>query len=190
MEHRDYRKGEIVAASGHPLDHLIVVAHGRLNLVYSTASGREQTVRSLGPGEFLGEMALFYDAVLEGDVIAAEDSAVCVLPRKAVKEVLNHPAALLRLVEEMARRLSQAEQLIADIGLKEVGQRLAAELVRLAQASPGNLSITVPMPWSQLAARLGTTPETLSRRLGSLPTKIIRQTGEGRYSSDLERDPR
>jgi CRP-like cAMP-binding protein len=189
MEHRDYRKGEIVAASGYPLDHLIVVAHGRLNLVYSTASGREQTVRSLGPGEFLGEMALFYDAVLEGDVIAAEDSAVCVLPRKAVKEVLNHPAALLRLVEEMARRLSQAEQLIADIGLKEVGQRLAAELVRLAQASPGNLSITVPMPWSQLAARLGTTPETLSRRLGSLADQgIIRQTG-GRtvLILDLER---
>jgi CRP/FNR family transcriptional regulator len=45
------------------------------------------------------------------------------------------------------------------------------------------------MPWSQLAARLGTTPETLSRRLGSLADQgIIRQTG-GRtvLILDLER---
>lgn len=214
MEHRRYRKGDIVASGGSPLDHLIVVARGRLNLVCSTAGGREQIVRTLGPGEFLGEMALFHDAVLEGDVVAAEDTAVRVLPRKAVKEVLNHPSAFERLVEEQARRLTAAERLIADLGLREVGQRLAAELVRLAEADENRahregavrepragapqaggsrlgspITVTVPIPWSQLAVRLGTTPETLSRRLGALADQgVIRQL-EGRTVMilDLER---
>ena len=203
MEHRRFRKGEVIAVAGTPLDHLIVVAHGRLNIVHTTVGGREQVVRSLGPGEFLGEMALFYEAKLEGDVVAVEDSAACVLPRKAVQEVLQHPPAALKLVEEMAKRLASAEQLIADLGLKEVGQRLAAELVRLTESAahtpsapadtltdapadasssanpkPIPIPITVPAPWSHLASRLGTTPETLSRRLGSLADQgVIRQLG-------------
>lgn len=217
MEHRHFHKGDIVASAGSPLDHLIVVAHGRLNIVHTTVAGREQVVRSLGPGEFLGEMALFYETKLDGDVIAAEDSAACLLPRKAVQEVLQHPPAALKLVEEMAKRLASAEQLIADLGLKEVGQRLAAELVRLMEPAgvPPDVSagamaggptaakadvpadtpadtpadatirsahnqilVTVPVPWSHLASKLGTTPETLSRRLGSLADQgVIRQLG-------------
>lgn len=209
MEHRHFHKGDIVASAGSPLDHLIVVAHGRLNIVHTTVAGREQVVRSLGPGEFLGEMALFYETKLDGDVIAAEDSAACLLPRRAVQEVLQHPPAALKLVEEMAKRLASAEQLIADLGLKEVGQRLAAELVRLMEPAgmPPDVSagvptaakadakadvpadatirsahnqilVTVPVPWSHLASKLGTTPETLSRRLGSLADQgVIRQLG-------------
>ena len=181
MSHKHFRKGEVVASAGSTLDHLFVVARGRLNVVHTTAGGREQVVRTLGPGEFLGEMALFYESVLEGDVVAVEETDACVLPKQAVQEVLKNPAASLRLVEEMAKRLSTAEQLIADLGLREVGQRLAAELLRLApsgEQGPQGATVTVPVPWARLAAKLGTTPETLSRRLGTLADQgIIRQLG-------------
>jgi CRP-like cAMP-binding protein len=181
MRHLHFRKGEVVVPAGSILDRLYVVARGRLNVVHTSASGREQIVRTLGPGEFLGEMALFYKSVMEGDVVAAEETEACVLPRKAVQEILRNPEAALRLVEEMAKRLSAAEQLIADLGLREVGQRLAAELLRLATSglkTAEGIAVTIPAPWAEMAVRLGTTPETLSRRLGSLADQgIIRQTG-------------
>jgi CRP-like cAMP-binding protein len=181
MRHRVFRKGEVVVPAGSVVDCLYVVSRGRLNVVHTSASGREQVVRALGPGEFLGEMALFYDSVMEGDVVAAEETETCVLPRKAVAEILRNPEAALRLVEEMAKRLSAAEKLIADLGLREVGQRLAAELLRLApsgQKKPEGIIVSVPVPWAEMAVRLGTTPETLSRRLGALADRgIIRQTG-------------
>ncbi len=179
MDHRHFRKGEIVASAGSVLDHLFVVARGRLNVVHTTASGREQVVRSIGPGEFLGEMALFYESVLDGDIVAAADTDACMLPRYAVQQVLQNPAAALRLVEEMAKRLSTAEQLIADLGLREVGQRLAAELLRLVPEGvdgPDGVTVRLAVPWSRLAVKLGTTPETLSRRLGALSDQgVIRQ---------------
>lgn len=109
MRHRVFRKGEVVVPAGSVVDCLYVVSRGRLNVVHTSASGREQVVRALGPGEFLGEMALFYDSVMEGDVVAAEETETCVLPRKAVAEILRNPEAALRLVEEMAKRLSAAE---------------------------------------------------------------------------------
>jgi len=181
MRHQHYRKGEVVAAAGSTLDHLYVVARGRLNVVHTTAGGREQVVRSIGPGEFMGEMALFYETVLEGDIVAVEETDACVLPRQAVQEVLRNPEASLRLVEEMAKRLASAEQLIADLGLRDVGQRLAAELVRLAEGGRRDelgITVTLPVPWARLAVKLGTTPETLSRRLGSLADQgLIRQLG-------------
>jgi len=181
MRHKVYKKGEVVVPAGSVLDSLYVVHRGRLNVVYTSLSGREQIVRTLGPGEFLGELALFHETVMEGDVVAAEDTETCVLPRNAVSEVIRNPDAALRLVEELAKRLSAAEQLIADLGLREVGQRLAAEILRLAASgheTPEGTVVNISSSWAEMAVRLGTTPETLSRRLGNLADQgIIRQTG-------------
>ena len=182
MQHRHFAKGELVVGAGQPVAHLSVVARGRLNVVRTSAGGREQLIRSLGPGEFLGEMALFAPAAHEGALVAAEESECCLVPRQAMQAILQrHPDVTVRLVEALAQRLAEAEQLIADLGLKEVGGRLAAELLRLATgkpAGPEGVRIQVPVPWAELAVKLGTTPESLSRRLKALGEQgIIRQAG-------------
>jgi CRP/FNR family transcriptional regulator, anaerobic regulatory protein len=209
MFHRHFVRGEVVMAAGQPVTHLVVLARGRLNVVRTSAGGREQLLRALGPGEFLGEMGLFVPTVQEGDLVAAEESDCCLVPRQAMQAVLQrHPGVALRLVEALAQRLSEAEQLIGDLGLRDVGGRLAAELLRLAAGaaennpdSPravaeglnpagktsnrtgpvptaGGIRVQVPMPWAELAVKLGTTPESLSRRLKALGEQgIISQAG-------------
>ena len=77
MHHRRLRRGEIVLAHGTLIEHLVIVAEGELKLTRTTASGREQVIRVLGPGEFFGEMALFAQITLEGDLVAASDTSVC-----------------------------------------------------------------------------------------------------------------
>ncbi|MDF2626223.1 MAG: cAMP-binding protein [Symbiobacteriaceae bacterium] len=182
MHHRHFAKGELVVAAGQPVAHLVVVAHGRLKQVHVSASGREQVVRVLGPGDFLGEMALFAPAVHEQDLVAAEESDCCLVPREAVQALMRrHPDVAVRLVESLAQRLAEAEQLIVDLGLRDVGQRLAAELLRVARGEavggPG-ARVTIDGPWSELAVRLGTTPESLSRRLKALAAQgLITQAG-------------
>ena len=177
MHHAHFEKGELVVAAGAPVAHLVVVAHGRLKQVHVSAGGREQIVRLLGPGAFLGEMALFAPAVHEHDLVAAEASDCCLVPREAVQALMRrHPDVALRLVEALAQRLAEAEQLIVDLGLRDVGQRLAAELLRVA--GPAGGKVKMPGPWSELAVRLGTTPESLSRRLKALAEQgLISQEG-------------
>ncbi|HWI60526.1 MAG TPA: Crp/Fnr family transcriptional regulator [Symbiobacteriaceae bacterium] len=176
MRHRRFAKGELVAATGAPVAYLIVVANGRLKQVHVSAGGREQVVRLLGPGDFLGEMALFAPAVHEHTLLAAEESDCCLVPREAIQSLMRrHPDVALRLVESLAQRLAQAEQLIVDLGLRDVGQRLAVELLREAA---GSTKVKMPGPWSELALRLGTTPESLSRRLKTFAEQgLIRQEG-------------
>jgi CRP/FNR family transcriptional regulator len=182
MRHRHFEKGELVVGAGQPVAHMIVVAHGRLKQVHSSASGREQVVRLIGPGEFLGEMALFTAAVHEHDLITAEAADCCLVPREAVQALMRrHPEVAVRLVEALAQRLAEAEQLIVDLGLRDVGQRLAAELLRVAASGvkgPEGVTVKMPGPWSELAVRLGTTPESLSRRLKALAEQgLISQQG-------------
>jgi CRP/FNR family transcriptional regulator, anaerobic regulatory protein len=182
MRHQRYARGERVATAGDPVDHLVVLARGRLKEVQSASSGREQVVRTLGPGEFLGELGLFSAALHDGDLIAQEASDVCLLPRHAVQGILQrYPAVALRLVEALAERLVQAERTIAEQGTRDVGQRLALELLRASAAgtpTPEGTRVQIPVPWAEVAAHLGTTPESLSRRLKSLAGRgIIRQDG-------------
>lgn len=169
MRHRSFARGERVVGAGEPVAHLIVVARGRLKLVHTTSRGREQVVRTLGPGEFLGEMALFAQATHEGDLIAMEETEACMIARDGVQGIMRkHPTVAVAVVEALARRLAEAEQLIADLGLRDVGQRLAAELLRLAGERGEARRVRIPVPWTEMAHRLGTTPESLSRRLRAL----------------------
>ena len=180
MRHRRLERGELLALAGDPIEHLVVVAQGRLKLTTSTAGGREQLLRTLGPGEFLGELALFAPSEHEGDLVAAVPSDVCLMSRLAVQELMRrHPEAAVRLVEALAHRLSRAERTIADLGLHDVGQRLAGVLLRAAasgEPTSDGTKVRLPVPWRELAAQLGTTPESLSRRLRALADEgIIRQ---------------
>lgn len=172
VEHRHFNTGETVLLRDEPLPCLYVVARGRLKLSAINANGREQILRELGPGSFYGEMALFTDVKSEGDLIATEDSVVCLLESHALREVLaESPEVAWRIVQTLADRLIAAERTIADLALLDVGERLAAELLRLAKANGKNedeLRFELPVSWAQLAAKLGTTPESLSRRLKGL----------------------
>ena len=180
MRHRHAARGQVLAYAGDPITQLVVVAQGRLVLSQSTPGGREQVLRTLGPGEFLGELGLFISAVHEGDLVALEPSDVCLVSRQAVQELMHrHPDVSVRLVEALARRLVQAERRIADLGLHDVGQRLAGELLRAAangEPVSDGARVTLAMPWREMAARIGTTPESLSRRLRALEVDgVIRQ---------------
>jgi CRP/FNR family transcriptional regulator len=102
------------------------------------------------------------------------------VPRQAIQEILGrYPEAATRLVEALARRLANAERAIGDLGLRDVSQRLAVELLRLSETGTpvaDGIRVRMPVPWVEEAALLGTTPESLSRRLKALAEQgIIRQ---------------
>lgn len=172
MRHRQFQAGEIVVHAGEAIQDLIVVRHGLLFLSRTGKNGREQVVRELAPGQFFGELALFAEIESETDLIASVETRACLLDRNAVQEELQQsPQVALSLVETIARRLSEAERTIGDLVLLDVGERLVAELLRLAQhgvAGKDGVSFTLPTSWAQLATKLGTTPESLSRRLKQL----------------------
>ncbi|OPZ63892.1 MAG: cAMP-activated global transcriptional regulator CRP [Firmicutes bacterium ADurb.Bin506] len=213
MRHLHFGKGQLIAAAGDPVDSLLIVASGHIRIVQCSTTGREQIIREAGPGEIMGEIGMFAAAQYEGDVIAADEAEACELPRKETLAALStSPESAMILVEYLARRLARAEQIIGDLGARDVAGRLAAELVRAATAGTGAGSragaaveagtgtvscaacaadrrlardagsgqVVLTGSWAEMAARIGTTPESLSRRLRALEDEgIIARAGAG-----------
>lgn len=97
----------------------------------------------------------------------------------------------LALVETLAKRLADAERTIGEIALLDGGQRLASELLRLSQARKaghsGPVTIEIPYTWAEMASRLATTPESLSRRLRALVDEgVIEAQGRTVTVRDVE----
>ena len=79
-------------------------------------------------------------------------------------------------MEELSKRLEQAENLIEDISLHSVEQRLAQVLLKLADS---NGQVILSMKKGDFASQLGMTQETLSRKLTLFQDMgLIRQEGQ------------
>ena len=130
-----------------------------------------------GGGPQIRASSVVYHSVF---VATGLQKTVCTSTELGSELIWNQNVAL-KLAEALARRLSRAESLIADLGLKDVGQRLAKEIMFLAQSgkpADEGIEVTVPLAWAEIAARIGTTPETLSRRLNAFADQgLIRLTG-------------
>ena len=89
------------------------------------------------------------------------------MPRSALEGiVLAHPVVALQIIENMADKIIELVTLAADLSLKTVEARFAKILLEQAE---GN--IIERRRWSnqtELAARLGTVPDVLSRVIREL----------------------
>jgi CRP-like cAMP-binding protein len=189
--HRHYEVGETVFTTGDAIDYLMVLISGSLRLSRTNKNGREQIIRELGPGEFYGELALFTELHAEGDLYAIAVTDVCMMERKAMEEVLrDSPQVSWSLLGAMANRLAEAERLIANISLLDVTERLVTELLRLAETGEivsSGVRFTLPITWAQLATKLGTTPESLSRRLKQLTQDgLVKTEGRNVHLTNLQ----
>ena len=89
-------------------------------------------------------------------------------PRREFVEALRRePELALGVMALLSARLRAFVGQIAQLGLKEVPARLAGYLL-LLRASQGRDDLTLELPKGQIAAYLGTIPETFSRALKKL----------------------
>lgn len=163
---RSFGKGETIYTAGDKGGTLFVLYTGRAKLFRLNAGGKEQVLRLVGPGEFIGELSLFSSLPLTDHAQALETTTMCVLQGERLKELMaKYPSIAFKVMDELSRRLEKAETRIEDISLSSVTKRVAGALLELAE---GKQEILLPMTKGDLASQLGMTQETLSRKLAAL----------------------
>jgi CRP/FNR family transcriptional regulator, cyclic AMP receptor protein len=151
---------------------LFFVLHGHVRVVIAGAS-REMILRDIHDGEFFGELAAIDGRPRSAGVLAVTETLVARMPaavfRRAVHE---HPDVcdqlLLTLVTQI-RALSNRANEHSTLGAR---QRLYAELLRLARvpagADGGRLVVSPPPTHAELAARVSSHREAITRELNAL----------------------
>ncbi|SHG42489.1 Crp/Fnr family transcriptional regulator [Ornithinibacillus halophilus] len=169
-KHKNFKKGEIIFRDGEPLDYLYIVHQGSVKNYQIFESGKEQLLRILYPGEFMGELALFTEKTLDSYAEALESTEICSIHRDDMQKLMQQePSIAVKILQQFSTRLEQTEKLVGQLSAKDVEARLASYLLDLAEKAGSN-TIKLPMSKKDLASYLGTTRETLSRRFSSFQT--------------------
>ncbi|NMB44594.1 MAG: Crp/Fnr family transcriptional regulator [Clostridiales bacterium] len=164
-----FKKGEVIYREGDISNLLYIVSKGKIRIYRLSESGKEQLVRILNPGDFTGELALFRESIQEAYAEAMSDTDVCMISRNDLQELLlKYPTISLRILSEFSNRLGTSEKQTTRFATEKVDTRLALFLAELIENEDGPMEIQLPMSKKNLASYLGTTPETISRKLADL----------------------
>lgn len=176
---RTHERGQFIHRPGDPSNKLFIVHRGKIKVYHLSDTGKEQLVRILSPGDFAGELALFSSTDHDSYAETMQTSEICTIHQTDVRELLlQYPEISLHVLAEFSRRLGTSEKQTAAIATTSINARLAQYLADLMEQE-NSASFSLPMSRRYLASFLGTTPETVSRRLGEFEDLgWIQQTGQ------------
>lgn len=176
-----YKKGELIYRADEKSEVLYIVNRGQVKIYRLVESGKEKLVRLLNPGNFTGELALFKQTVHEAYAEAVVDSKICQIRRDDLRQLLiEYPTISLKILTEFSRRLESSEKETTSLATEKVETRIALFLVEcVTETNVNEATIELPMSRKDLASYLGTTPETISRKLTEFEeAKLIKQEGQ------------
>ncbi|MDN6344870.1 MAG: Crp/Fnr family transcriptional regulator [Tetragenococcus koreensis] len=187
VRHVTYEKGEAIVS---PYDdpQLVIVAKGLLKVYQLFPSGKEQLLRVVEPGGYEGENALF--GVKSNNLFSEslQKTEVCVLKQSDFQKLLkDYPQLSLKLLTINAEKNAKVEEQTQFLTMERIEERLATYLLDLAKAAESS-QVKIPMKMKELAGFLGTTPETLSRKLKTLEeAQLIKREKQTIQILDAER---
>jgi len=192
---RAYEPDAVVVRQGALGDALYLVLQGRVKISLYSASGREVVLDTLSPGAFFGEMSLIDAAPRSANVVTLEPTRLLYLARRDFRRALtDNPAMAFPLLEELCRRLREADAKIGHLALVDVQGRVAGFLLRLAREKgrpvDGGYMIDKRPTHLEMAGLLGASRETVSRAMSEFCKRgYVKQQGRKLFvplDSELE----
>lgn len=181
---RKVSKSTLLFCEGDRGDALYLVLAGKVKASLLAEDGREVILSLLGPGEIVGEMALFdMEERRSATVETLEDSELLVLSGAQFLKVLEgRPAIAMSVIRTLARRLRDTSSRIRSLVFLDTYSRVGRFLLDLAHEQGRELadgSLLVSRPTHQeIANYIGATRETVSRALSELQGQgLIRLVG-------------
>jgi CRP-like cAMP-binding protein len=169
MKRLQVGRGSVVFSYQDDGDALYLLVSGRVKVHLHDADGRELILADLGAGAIFGEMSLLDDCPRSATVTASDTCLLATLSRTLMMEVIQeHPEVAMALLQMLSRRLREADQVIFDLALRDVVERLARLLLSNASPHPSDSEwlVVEGLPsQSEIAARVGASRETISRTI-------------------------
>ena len=193
FDDRDIPAEQAVYFEGDPGENLYLVATGKVKLMRNTLLGRDILLDILQAGEYFGHLSIMSQDVYTETAIAQTDCCILQISAQNFEKVLNrYPEVTMKVLKAVGQRLEDSQEIIKQLSVYTVEQRIAATLIRMAkklgEQKKTGILIQIPFSRQDLAAMTGTTVETVSRVMSRFSTEGLISTGRKWVAiNDLER---
>ncbi|MFN6962936.1 MAG: Crp/Fnr family transcriptional regulator [Pyrinomonadaceae bacterium] len=166
-------KDELLFIAGERARGLFVIAEGSVRAFRTGADGREQIIHVERAVTTIAEVPVFDDGDHPSTAAAEEPSVVLFIRAADIRSVsIRHPQLALSAAKLLAGRLRKCAELVEALSLREVGQRVAMQFLAEAASrgveTPRGICFDLKITHNQLAARIGTVREVVTRAVTRL----------------------
>jgi len=186
---RPFEAGDVIFREGEIGTEAYLLQEGRVRLI-KRVRGAERSLMVLKPGDLFGESALLVGAARSSTAIALSSGLALALDQATLHNLLEkNPNVASRIVQQLVRRLRDAEDQIEIMMLTDTQSKVVSALLKLAQAaragSTSAASFTIsPM---ELSTRVGLDVDTVKRAVQQLREgQYLRVEGERLEVPDIE----
>lgn len=188
---RSFDADQVIFSEGDACPGLWVIQSGRVRIFKSSPGGREQVLAIEGPGSSVAELPVFDGGRYPASAASVSEASLLFISKADFQSLcLKHPQVALKVLRTVGRRLRGLVGMIEELSFSTVRHRLIALLLRMArrgEQTPQGVAITLPAHNQELAARIGTVRELVSRNISRLQAEdLIRVEGRKVILLDLK----
>jgi len=175
---RQIGKKEILFSDGEAAKGFYVILSGKVKLYKVSPEGKEQILHVVSAPDAFAEAALFLEGTYPAFGEALTDCQLLFIPKRDFLQLIEkNPQLSINMIVTLSHYLKRFAGLIEELSLKEVSSRIAKYLVdlslKLSKEGKSSKEVELDLSKTQLALKLGTISETLSRTLGKMKAKGI-----------------
>jgi CRP/FNR family cyclic AMP-dependent transcriptional regulator len=171
-------------------DSLYCILSGRVKVFLNDDEGKEVILNVQGPGEYFGELALLDSGPRSASVMALEKCQLMVISKTDFEDFLaKHESAQKKIMLGMIKRLRALTENVRTLALLDVYGRVARVLLQLARPEGDVLMIREELRQQDIANRVGSSREMVSRVLKDLREGGYIEVDEHRHIVIKERLP-
>ena len=169
---RKFPRDAVIFEEGTLGDYMYLIQEGQVKVTKMSEDGREKILEMFGPGDFFGDMSLFDREPRSASIKTTKACVLMALSRHDFLELLRqNPDVSMQVIQELSRRLRDADEQIRALLFERVEGRTRQLLVRMARETmadrPDRLA-TPAITHQQLADLVGTSRETVTRVIKEL----------------------
>jgi CRP/FNR family transcriptional regulator len=175
---KQIKKKVILFSDGEEARGFYVILSGRVKLFKVSPEGKEQILHIVSAPDAFAEAVLFLEGTYPAFAETMTDCQLLYFPKRDfIQLIQKNPQLSINMIVTLSHYLKRFTSLIEELSLKEVSSRIAKYLVDLSMKSSKEgkspKEVELDLSKTQLALKLGTISETLSRTLAKMKAKRI-----------------
>jgi len=186
---KNYKKGDVIIREGSQINDFLYLKSGLVKLYKLSKDGKDQIISIAKPLDFVSLVSIFSDKTYNFSISAIEDSTVCSVDLKFIKELISKNGNFaLNIMQKMSRNFDNIINNTFNLQKKHLRGRIAHILLFFANEIYKNNEFELPLSRKEIAQLIDMTTENVIRILSEFrQDKLIEIHGKNTIIINLNK---